>query len=852
MGQKSISSSLTVNIIEDGESAPYYFQEWFAWSNVTTSASVTTEPTPNGGWATSIPAQGGYSYLWRKSIRYVWNNSTRTYSAETAQYFRMSGTNGTSIDIKGHVATVAALPSTHSNGDAYVVDGDNGSGETGHLFQWSTEANSWIDIGKFQGESGKTYYSHIAWATNVNYSGSTVTSVEGFATTKSPNDTTHLWMGVYVDENSGQDSSNATLYTWSYIKGNKGDSVSYDSEHSSITYAISSYGSPNSQSQDYPTDITSWSPTIPSAQKGKYLWTRDITAYNNAGTIETTTTYGVSYWGTDGSSVQIDTSRTFVRYSTQKTSSQPADSTFTLTSPPSLAQGDYLWILSQTAYVGVSDALKSYSVSRVGTDGVEGDRGADGYTTHFAYATSSDGSQDFSTTSFAGATYIGTYRDQSATDSQSYTSYTWTQWKGDQGAQGTKGDKGDQGVKGDKGDKGDTGDRGKTGRFFYYCETFRLSDTNTYRVSDAQAPYFKYGSLYWVFNPEMNGTYTTSQMGTPSSSSTTGWQLMTNDFKYIITEALFSQNAHLGSFIVSGDWLISQYGTFYDDYGAAHDINADTQPFYTNAGEDLITKDMAFTWFDIQFPNSFAGGDGNFCPAFAVDGLTGRTYQQEAYISGKVNATGINLGQYTIDTTTTTVISKAGLYTISPTLASQHGALDLELDVDGFEVGDIITLVHPMANSAEYYDNAAPTGATYNDGVYMHYYHYSGGLSGDASMFQPSNCGGIYVSADSDIWGIGGLVPMMDANGNIRAYGFYPTPTTSTGQSQYTKIYFSGGTLELMVVLNEDGDKVFYVKSRQCMYLQAVMNSGLNLYPTVIESCGRVVACYTSNDTWAW
>ena len=209
-----------------------------------------------------------------------------------------------------------------------------------------------------------------------------------------------------------------------------GRSVRYDAEHSSIMYAVSSYGSPNSPSQDYPTDITSWSSTTPQPQKGKYLWTRDITAYDNGGVIENTTSYGVSYWGTDGSSVNIDTSRTYVRYSSVKTASRPADSTFTLVNPPALSQGDYLWVLSQTAYVGVAGALKSYSVSRLGTDGGKGDPGPDGYTTHFAYATSSDGSEDFSTTNFVGATYIGTYRDNIAEDSTDYRDYVWTTWKG--------------------------------------------------------------------------------------------------------------------------------------------------------------------------------------------------------------------------------------------------------------------------------------------------------------------------------------------------------------------------------------------------------------------------------------
>ena len=75
-----------------------------------------------------------------------------------------------------------------------------------------------------------------------------------------------------------------------------------------------------------------------------------------------------------------------------------------------------------------------------------GEDGVGGSTTHFAYATSADGSQGFSTTAFDGATYIGSYTDQKIADSTNYKDYTWMRW------QGAKGDKGDTGAKGDKGE----------------------------------------------------------------------------------------------------------------------------------------------------------------------------------------------------------------------------------------------------------------------------------------------------------------------------------------------------------------------------------------------------------------
>lgn len=130
------------------------------------------------------------------------------------------------------------------------------------------------------------------------------------------------------------------------------------------------------------------------------------------------------------------------------------------------------------------------------------------------------------------------------------------------------------------------GSRGRIGRFFYYVGTWTGDTTKTYIVNDAQAPYFKYGSNYYVFNPETNGNYTESQMGTPSSSSD-NWEIMTNDFKYIITEAIFGSFAHFGSFIISEDWLICENGTI------------DGQAY--TAG-DTYANYPAYMFFDPQYP----------------------------------------------------------------------------------------------------------------------------------------------------------------------------------------------------------------------------------------------------------
>lgn len=128
--------------------------------------------------------------------------------------------------------------------------------------------------------------------------------------------------------------------------------------------------------------------------------------------------------------------------------------------------------------------------------------------------------------------------------------------------------------------QGGVGERGKVGRFFYFGGVFDSSDnTTSFVVNDAQAPYFEHTvdgqKRYHVFNYETNGSYTMSQMWAISSNwNNKPWEVMTNDFKYIITEALFSAYAHLGSFIINEDWMLSQYGELVQPSGNIITVNA--------------------------------------------------------------------------------------------------------------------------------------------------------------------------------------------------------------------------------------------------------------------------------------
>lgn len=264
------------------------------------------------------------------------------------------------------------------------------------------------------------------------------------------------------------------------------DGVSVSVVSTTVEYQISSSATSAPQS--------GWSTTVKQATDAQpYLWSRTVVKYSDG---KSTTTYGVAYKGKngtdgkdgavgpqgpqgpqgeqgvqgpqgatgatgatgadgkDGTSVSVKS--TSVKYAVTNSNSQPADSAFTNTTMPNVAVGQYLWSKTEVVYTD-GKSTKSYSVSRIGTDGAKGMPGANGKTTHFAYATSADGKTGFSTSMFAGATYIGTYDDNKSEDSPTYTDYKWTKLKGDTGAKGDKGEQGDQGAQGPQGKPGTDG-----------------------------------------------------------------------------------------------------------------------------------------------------------------------------------------------------------------------------------------------------------------------------------------------------------------------------------------------------------------------------------------------------------
>lgn len=124
-----------------------------------------------------------------------------------------------------------------------------------------------------------------------------------------------------------------------------------------------------------------------------------------------------------------------------------------------------------------------------------------------------------------------------------------------------------QGVQGQNGQNGNDGNPGHVGRWFYYAGEW--SSATSYAFEKTQAPFVKRGSSFYMLDfgadqtkQQSDTTYYSQNQDPALYGSGAPWTLMSSEQKYYIAEAFFANYAHLGSFIINGDWMISQNGTY--------------------------------------------------------------------------------------------------------------------------------------------------------------------------------------------------------------------------------------------------------------------------------------------------
>jgi hypothetical protein len=122
-----------------------------------------------------------------------------------------------------------------------------------------------------------------------------------------------------------------------------------------------------------------WSTTIPNVTNGQYLWTKTTVNYSDGTKTES---YSVSYKGINGTNgndgTSVSVSSTSVTYQVGTSGTTKPTGTW-VTSVPTVGNGKFLWTKTIVTYSD-GKSTESYSVSYAGTNGKDGENGADAIT----------------------------------------------------------------------------------------------------------------------------------------------------------------------------------------------------------------------------------------------------------------------------------------------------------------------------------------------------------------------------------------------------------------------------------------------------------------------------------------
>ncbi|GLR29015.1 Phage-related protein, tail component [Psychrobacter pacificensis] len=170
-------------------------------------------------------------------------------------------------------ATGANFSTSHFTNATYIgmyVDNLPDDSSDPSKYKWSLikGADGSQGIQGAKGADGLTPYFHVAYATSAD-------GTQGFSTTVSTGKT---YIGQYTD-NTQADSTDPSLYKWTLIKGDKGNTGQ------GIDNIVEQYGVSDSAS----TMPTTWTTSPPEFEKGDYVWTRSKITYKNPTKVEYST-----------------------------------------------------------------------------------------------------------------------------------------------------------------------------------------------------------------------------------------------------------------------------------------------------------------------------------------------------------------------------------------------------------------------------------------------------------------------------------------------------------------------------------------------------------------------------------
>ena len=186
------------------------------------------------------------------------------------------------------------------------------------------------------------------------------------------------------------------------------------------------------------------------------------------------------------------------------------------------------------------------------------------------------------------------------------------------------------------GENGTNGSTGHVGRWYYYAGVYDNTPSH-YTMEATQAPYVMVVSgntkSFWMLDFHGAGTDGSHAQDAPGPNSQS-WTQMQSEHEYYIAKAYFGDSAYLGSFIINGDWMISQQGTNNSSNPQNPDY-LDFTPITSGTGAGTFDKTR-------------------FVPHFAVNGSNGKVYMNDAYVRGQIEADSGHIGGFKINQNTIT------------------------------------------------------------------------------------------------------------------------------------------------------------------------------------------------------
>ena len=430
---------------------------------------------PKDGWSEQVPTVPGGDFLWTRTVwTYTDNTSEAGYSVakmgkdgakgddgiagkdgvgiKSTKIEYVVADNGVTAPTTGWSTTIPSIPSGQFLWTKTTWTYTDDTTEVGFTVAKQGEKGD-KGIPGDKGADGRTQYTHIAYADS-----STGAGFSQFPDGKA-------YIGLYVDFEE-LDSNDPAKYTWSLIKGEKGESgkdgiAGKDGvglKTTSIEYASSSDG------VNHPT--SGWTNQVPQVPGGSYLWTKTTWTYTDS-TSETG--YSVARMGADGANGHdgiagkdgVGINDTKIEYAVSTSGVEKPTSQWT-TQIPNVPDGQYLWTKTTWTYTD-NTSETGYSVAKMGAKGDKGDKGDSGHdgiagkdgvglkSTTIQYAASANGTVAPSSgwaaqvPSVSGGQYLWTKTIWTYTDNTSETGYSVSHI-GKDGANGQDGIAGKDGV----------------------------------------------------------------------------------------------------------------------------------------------------------------------------------------------------------------------------------------------------------------------------------------------------------------------------------------------------------------------------------------------------------------------